>query len=42
MIIGVIADTHENMPFIRKAVDYFNDKAVSLVLHAGDLISPIC
>ncbi|MCB4792321.1 MAG: metallophosphoesterase [Elusimicrobia bacterium] len=42
MIIGVIADTHENMPLIRKAVDYFNKHDVSLVFHAGDIISPIC
>ncbi|MBN1622167.1 MAG: metallophosphoesterase [Endomicrobiales bacterium] len=42
MLIGLISDTHENMPFIRKAVDIFNDRNVSLVLHAGDLISPIC
>lgn len=42
MLIGLMADTHENMPLIRKAVDFFNDKKISFVLHAGDIISPIC
>jgi uncharacterized protein len=41
MLIGLIADSHENMPFIRKAVNMFNQAKVDLVLHAGDLISPI-
>jgi uncharacterized protein len=41
MLIGLIADSHENMPFIKKAVGFFNKAKVDLVLHAGDLISPI-
>ncbi len=41
MLIGLISDTHENMPLIARAVDYFNRRGVALVLHAGDLISPI-
>lgn len=40
MIIGIISDTHDDMFAIKKAVDVFNDKNVSHVLHAGDLISP--
>lgn len=42
MLIGLISDTHENMPLLKKAVEYFNSCGVSLVLHAGDIISPIC
>ncbi|MCX5778407.1 MAG: metallophosphoesterase [Elusimicrobia bacterium] len=42
MLIGVVADTHENMPLIAKAVAYFNQQKVDLVIHAGDIISPIC
>lgn len=42
MLIGLMSDSHDNMPLIRKAVDYFNTAGVSLVLHAGDFISPIC
>jgi putative phosphoesterase len=41
MKIGIIADSHENMPMIRKAIDLFNEREVDLVCHAGDVISPI-
>lgn len=41
MKIGIISDTHENMPKIRKAVLLFNREKVAVVLHAGDIISPI-
>ena len=41
MKIGVIADSHENMDLIRKAVDVFNEQEVDLVCHCGDVISPI-
>jgi putative phosphoesterase len=41
MKIGIISDTHENMPKIRKAVELFNREKVGVVLHAGDFISPI-
>lgn len=41
MKIGVMADSHENMPMIAKAIECFNQAQVDLVLHAGDIISPI-
>ncbi len=41
MLIGIISDTHENMDAIEKAVEFFNSKKVDLVIHAGDIISPI-
>ena len=40
MKIGIIADTHDNLPQIRKAVEIFNREKVELVLHAGDFVSP--
>ena len=40
MLIGVIADTHDNMNTLKKAVDVFNERGVELVLHAGDYIAP--
>ena len=40
MKIGIMADSHDNMPAIGKAVSVFNDAEVSLVIHAGDLIAP--
>lgn len=39
-LIGVIADTHDNVDNIKKAVDIFNEKGVQLVVHAGDFTSP--
>jgi putative phosphoesterase len=40
MRIGILSDSHDNMPAIAKAVGIFNDAEVSHVLHAGDLVSP--
>lgn len=40
MLIGVISDTHDNMPQIQKAVDLFNERKVEHVIHAGDFTSP--
>ncbi len=40
MLIGVISDTHDNLPMIDKAVELLNRKEVNLVLHAGDYVSP--
>lgn len=39
-MIGIISDTHDNLPVIEKAVELFNSKEVDLVLHAGDFVSP--
>ena len=41
MKIGIISDTHDNMPKIAAAARVFNEEKVDLVLHAGDIISPI-
>lgn len=40
MIIGIMADSHDNLPKIEKAVNFFNQQNVELVLHAGDFIAP--
>jgi putative phosphoesterase len=40
MLIGVISDTHDNMPMVEKAVKKLNEENVALVLHAGDYVSP--
>ena len=40
MLAGVIADTHDNMNTLRKAIDIFNERGVGVVLHAGDYIAP--
>jgi len=41
MKIGIMADSHENMPKIAKAVEIFNKEGVNKVFHAGDVISAI-
>jgi len=38
--IGVMSDSHDNMDAIRKAVSFFNENDVELVIHAGDVVSP--
>ncbi|MEW6556815.1 MAG: metallophosphoesterase [Elusimicrobiota bacterium] len=40
MLVGIMADSHDNLPAIKKAVNYFNEKNVAIVLHAGDYVSP--
>jgi len=40
MKIGVMADSHDNVPMVKKAVDVFNAEGCSLVVHAGDYCSP--
>jgi putative phosphoesterase len=40
MLIGIISDTHDNLPAIEKAVNRLNDERVNLVLHAGDYVAP--
>ncbi len=39
MKIGVIADTHDNVPMVVKAVGLFNSEGCDLVFHAGDYCS---
>ncbi len=40
MKIGIMSDSHDNLPLIDKAVEVFNREEVDLVLHAGDFVSP--
>jgi len=42
MLIGLMSDSHDNVPAIKNAVDSFNKLKVDLVFHAGDIISPFC
>ena len=39
-MIGLISDTHDNLPLIDKAVKRLNEENVNFVLHAGDYIAP--
>ncbi len=40
MKLGIMSDSHDNVPLIARAVALFNSQGVDLVLHAGDFVSP--
>ena len=40
MKIGIIADTHDNLDAISKAVEIFNHEGIDLLIHAGDFVAP--
>lgn len=39
-MIGVMADSHDNLTAVRKAVSLFKDVKCELVIHAGDFVAP--
>ncbi len=40
MLLGLISDTHDRLEVIDRAVTFFNQRGVELVLHAGDWCAP--
>lgn len=40
MKLGVMSDSHDNIPNVELAVELFNKHGVDLVVHAGDFIAP--
>ncbi len=40
MIVGIISDTHDNLPLVDKAIKRLNRENVEIVLHAGDYVAP--
>ncbi|MDI6691366.1 MAG: metallophosphoesterase [Candidatus Bathyarchaeota archaeon] len=40
MLIGLMADTHDNLPMVEKAIKKLNEEGAALVLHAGDYVAP--
>jgi uncharacterized protein len=40
MLIGIMGDTHDNVPKVRDAVKFMNGRDAGLVLHTGDYIAP--
>jgi hypothetical protein len=40
MRIGILSDTHDNLPMVERAVTMLNGLSPDLVLHAGDFVAP--
>jgi uncharacterized protein len=40
MKIGVLSDTHDNLPAIAAALRYFEAAGAEMLLHAGDFVAP--
>jgi hypothetical protein len=40
MRIGVISDTHDRLPTIRAALDYFKKEKINTLVHPGDVVAP--
>ena len=40
MLIGIMSDSHDNIPNIKKAVNKFNELQIEHLYHAGDIVSP--
>ncbi len=40
MKLGVIADTHDRLPTMERAIQLFVDQRVDAILHAGDFVAP--
>lgn len=38
--IGIISDTHDNLPLVAKATKRLNQEKAKIVLHAGDYVAP--
>ena len=39
LLVGLISDTHDNLPMVDRAVRKLNEENVELVLHAGDYVA---
>lgn len=39
-IIGIMADSHDNLKALKDAISIFNKRKIDFVIHAGDMISP--
>ncbi|MEI6631606.1 MAG: metallophosphoesterase [bacterium] len=40
MRLGLLSDSHDNIPKLEKAVRFFNKQKVGFVFHAGDFVAP--
>ena len=40
MKLGILADSHDHVRNIRKALEMFREREVEVILHAGDVVAP--
>jgi putative phosphoesterase len=40
MLLGLISDTHDNVPMIRRALAFFAKIGADCLIHAGDFVAP--
>ena len=40
MRIGIVSDSHDNVPQVKAAVAAFKDKGAEVLIHAGDFVAP--
>jgi putative phosphoesterase len=40
MNVGILSDTHDNVPAVRAAMDVFENAGVGVVIHCGDFVAP--
>jgi len=40
MLVGIVADTHDNVREVEHAVSIFEDRGVETVVHCGDVVAP--
>jgi uncharacterized protein len=40
MDIGIVSDTHDNVPAAERAAAIFDDEGVEVVVHCGDFVAP--
>ncbi len=40
MKIGVMADSHDNLPMTKKALSVFSENKAEIIFHCGDLVAP--
>jgi putative phosphoesterase len=39
-MIGIMADSHDNLPAVKHAINFFKTMECDLVIHAGDFVAP--
>lgn len=40
MLVGILSDTHDNVPAAQAAMDIFEEAGVETLIHCGDFIAP--